>query len=142
MVCTVGPICAVVAALYHGMYSRTTMCRVNSLTSWCKAIYTAKWFQHRGLTALCTKWHRTPHQACITPLVRAPCENGRRPHPQGSVLWRTGRRQTNTGRAAKEIQGRAQGNTKIMWRASQHLGVHSDGPCPLASHMPRRPTRI
>ncbi|KAI0207701.1 hypothetical protein LSAT2_007682 [Lamellibrachia satsuma] len=29
-----------------------------------------------------------------------------------------------------------------MWRASQHLGVHSGGPCPLASHMPRRPTRI
>ena len=42
------------------------------------------------------------------------------------VLRITGRRSSNTGRTRKEIQGRAQGYTEDMRRASQHLVGHRD----------------
>ena len=35
--------------------------------------------KHRSPPALCTKWHRTSHQACTTALVWTNCEDGRWP---------------------------------------------------------------
>ena len=61
-------------------------------------------------------------------LVGTPCEDGRWPHPQGRVLWRTGRRSLNMGSTTKEVQRCAQGNTEVMQCTPQHLGGHHDRP--------------